>query len=140
MSASRRASCFDGWLANDRNRRILLVSRSLRRGSLNRTYNGHSGPTARSSERATHGWFLRDQVRAVTRSVPTTTTPTAHARITKLGASNASTSSQSNMRFGARSHGDGTTTVTETVTVRETTQKTYPQNWPAYNAAQTHEK
>jgi transposase len=35
---------------------------------------------------------------------------------------------------------DGTTTVTETVTVRETVQKTYPQDWRAYNAAQTHEK
>jgi transposase len=37
-------------------------------------------------------------------------------------------------------HCDGSTTVTETVTVRETVQKTYPQNWSAYNAAQTHEK
>ncbi len=35
---------------------------------------------------------------------------------------------------------DGSTTVTETVTVRKTVKKTYPQNWPAYNAAQTHEK
>lgn len=33
---------------------------------------------------------------------------------------------------------DGTTTVTETVTV--TKRKTYPQNWPAYNAAQTSEQ
>jgi transposase len=32
---------------------------------------------------------------------------------------------------------DGTTVVTETVTV---TRKTYTQNWPAYNQAQTHEK
>lgn len=37
-------------------------------------------------------------------------------------------------------HYDGSTTVTETVTVRETIKKTYPQNWSAYNAAQTHEK
>jgi transposase len=35
---------------------------------------------------------------------------------------------------------DGSTTVTETVTVRETVKKTYPQDWRAYNAAQTHEK
>jgi transposase len=35
---------------------------------------------------------------------------------------------------------DGSTTVTETVTVQKTVKKTYPQNWPAYNAAQTHEK
>jgi transposase len=35
---------------------------------------------------------------------------------------------------------DGTTTVTETLTTVETHRKTYPQNWPAYNAAQTHEK
>lgn len=35
---------------------------------------------------------------------------------------------------------DGSTTVTETVTVRETVRKTYPQKWSAYNAAQTHEK
>src|SRR5439155_23209536 len=35
---------------------------------------------------------------------------------------------------------DGTTTVTETVTVQATTKKTYPQAWRAYNAAQTHEK
>ena len=33
---------------------------------------------------------------------------------------------------------DGTTTVTETLTVSQTVEKqtTYPQNWPAYNAAQ----
>ena len=37
---------------------------------------------------------------------------------------------------------DGTTTVTETVTVTETLQRktTYKQNWPAYNAAQSVEK
>jgi transposase len=35
---------------------------------------------------------------------------------------------------------DGSTTVTETVTIQQTVKKTYPQNWPAYNAAQTHEK
>ena len=38
-------------------------------------------------------------------------------------------------------HPDGSTTVTQTVTVTETIKKpTYPQDWPAYNAAQTHEK
>jgi len=42
----------------------------------------------------------------------------------------------------ARKNRDGTTTVTETVTVSETIQKkkTYPQDWPAYNAAQSVEK
>jgi transposase len=35
---------------------------------------------------------------------------------------------------------DGTVTETETVTVKKTVQRTYPQNWSAYNAAQTHEK
>lgn len=35
---------------------------------------------------------------------------------------------------------DGTTTVTETVTVQKTVKRTYPQNWSAYNDAQTHEK
>ena len=35
---------------------------------------------------------------------------------------------------------DGTEAVTETVTVTESVRKTYPQNWPAYNAAQTTEK
>jgi transposase len=30
--------------------------------------------------------------------------------------------------------------VTETVSVTKTTKRTYPQNWPAYNAAQTNEK
>jgi transposase len=36
---------------------------------------------------------------------------------------------------------DGSTTVTKTVTVTETIKKpTYPQDWPAYNAAQTNEK
>src|SRR5438309_10261375 len=37
---------------------------------------------------------------------------------------------------------DGSTTVTETLTVTETVEKrtTYPQNWPAYNAAQSEEK
>src|SRR5690349_3368142 len=36
-------------------------------------------------------------------------------------------------------HADGSTTVTESVTVTKT-RKTYPQNWPAYNAAQQNEK
>jgi hypothetical protein len=36
-------------------------------------------------------------------------------------------------------NGDGTTTVTKQVTVTETKQ-TYPQNWTAYNEAQTHEQ
>ena len=36
---------------------------------------------------------------------------------------------------------DGTVTETKTVTVTETVErKTYPQNWPAYNAAQVNEK
>ncbi len=35
---------------------------------------------------------------------------------------------------------DGSTTVMETVTVQKTIKHTYPQNWPAYNAAQTQEK
>jgi len=35
---------------------------------------------------------------------------------------------------------DGTTTVTETVAIKATKRTTYPQNWPAYNAAQTTEK
>jgi transposase len=38
-------------------------------------------------------------------------------------------------------HDDGSATVTETLTLTErVTRKTYPQNWPAYNAAQTSEK
>jgi transposase len=38
-------------------------------------------------------------------------------------------------------HSDGSTTVTQTVTVTETIEKpTYAQDWPAYNAAQTNEK
>ena len=36
-------------------------------------------------------------------------------------------------------HADGSTTVTESVTITKT-RKTYPQNWPAYNEAQTNEK
>jgi transposase len=40
-----------------------------------------------------------------------------------------------------KQHRDGSTTVTKTVTVTETIKKpTYPQDWPAYNTAQTHEK
>ncbi len=35
---------------------------------------------------------------------------------------------------------DGTETVTQTVTVTESVRKSYPQNWKAYNAAQTTEK
>lgn len=35
---------------------------------------------------------------------------------------------------------DGSTTVTETLTVCETVRKTYPQDWRAYNAAQVNEK
>jgi transposase len=36
---------------------------------------------------------------------------------------------------------DGTETITKTVTMTESvTRKTYPQDWPAYNAAQTNEK
>jgi transposase len=39
-------------------------------------------------------------------------------------------------------HADGTTTTTarETVRTTKTARVTYPQDWPAYNAAQTHEK
>lgn len=35
---------------------------------------------------------------------------------------------------------DGSTTVTESVTLTAVKRTTYPQNWPAYNAAQTNEK
>jgi hypothetical protein len=35
---------------------------------------------------------------------------------------------------------DGSETVIETVEITETVKRTYPQNWPAYNAAQTSEK
>lgn len=35
---------------------------------------------------------------------------------------------------------DGSTTVTETVTMQKTVQRVYRQDWRAYNAAQTHEK
>jgi transposase len=35
---------------------------------------------------------------------------------------------------------DGSTTVTETMTVQKTVQRVYRQDWRAYNAAQTHEK
>lgn len=35
---------------------------------------------------------------------------------------------------------DGSVTVTETLTVAEAERKTYPQNWPAYNKAQTQEQ
>ena len=35
---------------------------------------------------------------------------------------------------------DGSEVVTESVTVTETVRKSYPQNWKAYNSAQTHEK
>ena len=34
---------------------------------------------------------------------------------------------------------DGTVTETETVKVTKVTRKTYPQNWTAYNAAQSEE-
>ena len=38
-------------------------------------------------------------------------------------------------------HADGSETVTKTLTVTASTERTtYPQNWPAYNAAQTNEK
>jgi transposase len=40
-----------------------------------------------------------------------------------------------------RREADGSTTITETkVAVQQTVRKVYPQNWRAYNAAQTHEK
>jgi hypothetical protein len=40
-----------------------------------------------------------------------------------------------------RQNRDGSTTITRTVTVTDTIKKpTYPQDWPAYNAAQTNEK
>jgi hypothetical protein len=35
---------------------------------------------------------------------------------------------------------DGSTTVTETVTIKATKRTTYAQNWPAYNKAQTNEQ
>src|SRR5215472_5323899 len=43
--------------------------------------------------------------------------------------------------FVVRQHNaDGSTTVTETMTVTKTERRTYPQNWTAYNAAQTNEQ
>jgi transposase len=36
-------------------------------------------------------------------------------------------------------NGDGSTTITESVTITKT-RKTYPQDWPSYNAAQVHER
>ena len=39
-----------------------------------------------------------------------------------------------------RRNSDGTSTMTETLHVSETVRRTYPQNWPAYNEAQTKEK
>jgi transposase len=39
-----------------------------------------------------------------------------------------------------KQNSDGTVTVTETVTVTVEKRKTYPQNWPAYNKAQTTEQ
>src|SRR3984893_16613424 len=85
------------------------------------------------------GLFPRNPARVAIPFVQTGKIRIARALITKRGASSANTSSQSNMRFGARVMATDTTE-TETVTVRETIQKTYPQNWRAYNAAQTHEK
>jgi transposase len=35
---------------------------------------------------------------------------------------------------------DGSTTVTDTVSIKATKRTTYPQDWPAYNEAQTHEQ
>src|ERR1700730_9441685 len=35
---------------------------------------------------------------------------------------------------------DGSASVTSTVTIKEEVRKTYAQDWPAYNAAQTNEK
>lgn len=40
----------------------------------------------------------------------------------------------------ATENADGSTTVTDTVTITATKRVTYPQNWPAYNEAQTNEK
>src|SRR5437764_806418 len=34
---------------------------------------------------------------------------------------------------------DGSTTVTQNITITDTVRKTYAQDWPAYNAAQTNE-
>jgi transposase len=43
------------------------------------------------------------------------------------------------MKRETTQHADGSTTVTESVTVTQT-RKTYPQDWPNYNAAQVNEK
>lgn len=43
-------------------------------------------------------------------------------------------------RLEHQDNGDGTATITETVQLTETVQRTYTQDWPAYNAAQTNEK
>jgi len=44
------------------------------------------------------------------------------------------------MTLEAVQNADGSTTVTETVEIKATARKTYKQNWPAYNEAQTTEK
>ena len=43
------------------------------------------------------------------------------------------------MKRETTQHADGSTTVTETVTISATKRPTYSQDWPAYNAAQTNE-
>src|SRR3954454_21229654 len=44
------------------------------------------------------------------------------------------------MRRETTHNPDGSTTVTETVAIKATKRTTYPQDWPAYNAAQTNEQ
>jgi len=44
------------------------------------------------------------------------------------------------MQIKQEQNADGTTTVTKSVTFTATEKTTYPQNWPAYNSAQTNEQ
>jgi len=44
------------------------------------------------------------------------------------------------MKRETTNHADGSTTVTETMEIKATARKTYKQDWPAYNEAQTNEK
>src|SRR5271165_7262205 len=44
------------------------------------------------------------------------------------------------MQIKQEQNADGTTTVTQSVTITAEKKTTYPQNWPGYNAAQVNEK
>ncbi len=97
-------------------------------------------PQQISSERGVLGSFRRNPARGAILSVPDVKAPHCSCPYHEDGGHKCKHIFAVEFVVSRERNADGSTTVTQTRTIRETIQRTYPQNWTAYNAAQTHEK